>query len=83
MVPHVTNEIKDSWENVAQQEDADIVIIEIGGTVGDMENELYLEAARQMMSEEETYMIHTTLVPYLETTGEQKTKPTQHSVKSS
>jgi len=54
MVPHVTNEIKDSWENVAQQEDADIVIIEIGGTVGDMENELYLEAARQMMSEEET-----------------------------
>jgi CTP synthase len=82
MVPHVTNEIKDSWENVAQQEDADIVIIEIGGTVGDMENELYLEAARQMMSEEETYMIHTTLVPYLETTGEQKTKPTQHSVKA-
>lgn len=82
MVPHVTDEIKESWKNVAEEEDADIVIIEIGGTVGDMENELYLEAARQMMSEEETYLIHTTLVPYLETTGEQKTKPTQHSVKA-
>jgi len=82
MVPHVTDEIKDSWKNVAEEEDADIVIIEIGGTVGDMENELYLEAARQMMSKEETYLIHTTLVPYLETTGEQKTKPTQHSVKA-
>lgn len=82
MVPHVTDEIKDSWRDVAEEEDADIVIIEIGGTVGDMENELYLEAARQMMSEEETYLIHTTLVPYLETTGEQKTKPTQHSVKA-
>lgn len=82
MVPHVTDEIKDSWKNVAEEEDADIVIIEIGGTVGDMENELYLEAARQMRSEEETYLIHTTLVPYLETTGEQKTKPTQHSVKA-
>jgi len=82
MVPHVTDEIKDSWKNVAEEEDADIVIIEIGGTVGDMENELYLEAARQIMSEGETYLIHTTLVPYLETTGEQKTKPTQHSVKA-
>lgn len=82
MVPHVTDEIKESWRLVAEEEDADIVIIEIGGTVGDMENELYLEAARQMMSEEDTYLIHTTLVPYLETTGEQKTKPTQHSVKA-
>lgn len=82
MVPHVTDKIKDSWKTVAEEEEADIVIIEIGGTVGDMENELYLEAARQMISEEETYLIHTTLVPYLETTGEQKTKPTQHSVKA-
>lgn len=82
MVPHVTDKIKDSWRDVAEKEDADIVIIEVGGTVGDMENELYLEAARQMRSEEETYLIHTTLVPYLETTGEQKTKPTQHSVKA-
>jgi CTP synthase len=82
MVPHVTDEIKNSWKDVAEEENADIVIIEIGGTVGDMENELYLEAARQMNSEEETYLIHTTLVPYLETTGEQKTKPTQHSAKA-
>lgn len=84
MVPHVTNEIKQDWRGVAQQEEADIVIVEIGGTVGDIENMLYLEAARQIRGElpaEETYLIHTTLVPYLETTGEQKTKPTQHSVK--
>ncbi len=82
MVPHVTDEIKDWWRNIATEEDADIVIVEVGGTVGDMENQFYLEAARQMRGEEETYLIHTTLVPYLETTGEQKTKPTQHSVKA-
>lgn len=84
MVPHVTDEIKDNWKNSAEEEDADVVIIEIGGTVGDMENQFYLESARQMRSElpeDETYLIHTTLVPFLETTGEQKTKPTQHSVK--
>ncbi|PSH01762.1 MAG: CTP synthetase [Nanohaloarchaea archaeon SW_10_44_10] len=84
MVPHVTDEIKNSWKESAEEEDTDIVIIEIGGTVGDMENQFYLEAARQMRSElpeEDTYLIHTTLVPYLETTGEQKTKPTQHSVR--
>lgn len=82
MVPHVTGEIKGWWKRVAEQEDADVVIVEIGGTVGDMENELYLEAARQMRSQDDTFIIHTTLVPYLETTGEQKTKPTQHSVKA-
>lgn len=85
MVPHVTDEIKQWWTENASNSDADIVIIEIGGTVGDMENQFYLEAARQMRSElpeENTYLIHTTLVPYLETTGEQKTKPTQHSVKA-
>ncbi len=81
MVPHVTNEIKEWWKRIAEEEDADIVIIEIGGTVGDMENQFYLEAARQMSSDD-TFLIHTTLVPYLETTGEQKTKPTQHSVKA-
>jgi CTP synthase len=83
MVPHVTDEIKDNWRESAK-EDTDVIIIEIGGTVGDMENQFYLEAARQMRSElpeNQTYLIHTTLVPYLETTGEQKTKPTQHSVK--
>jgi len=84
MVPHVTDEIKNSWKESAEEENTDTVIIEIGGTVGDMENQFYLEAARQMRSElpeEDTYLIHTTLVPYLETTGEQKTKPTQHSVR--
>jgi CTP synthase len=84
MVPHVTEQIRDTWEKSAEREDADIVIVEIGGTVGDIENMLYLETMRQMRSDlpdEDTFLIHTTLVPYLETTGEQKTKPTQHSVK--
>jgi len=84
MVPQVTDQIKDEWKNVAKQDGADIVIVEIGGTVGDIENMLYLEAVRQLRNElgdEGSYIIHTTLVPYLETTGEQKTKPTQHSVK--
>ncbi|MFB6099657.1 MAG: glutamine hydrolyzing CTP synthase [Candidatus Nanohalobium sp.] len=84
MVPHVTNQIRDNWEDSAEEEDADIVIVEVGGTVGDIENMLYLETVRQLRSElpdEDTFLIHTTLVPYLETTGEQKTKPTQHSVK--
>jgi len=84
MVPHVTNQIRKTWEQAAQKEDTDIVIVEVGGTVGDMENMFYLETIRQMRSElpdNQTYLIHTTLVPYLETTGEQKTKPTQHSVK--
>ncbi len=82
MVPHVTDEIKESFESIAEEEDADVMIIEIGGTVGDMENQFFLEAARQLRGEkDETFLIHTTLVPYLETTGEQKTKPTQHSIK--
>lgn len=85
MVPHVTDEIKNQWRSVAEEQEADVVVIEIGGTVGDIENMLYLEAVRQIQQEEDnsdTYLIHTTLVPYLETTGEQKTKPTQHSVKA-
>ncbi len=82
MVPHVTNEIITEWKTAVK--DSDIGIVEIGGTVGDIENMLYLEAVRQLMNDlpaEDTFLIHTTLVPYLETTGEQKTKPTQHSVK--
>lgn len=82
MVPHVTDKIKEEWK--AATDGSDIAIVEIGGTVGDIENMLYLEAVRQLRNElpdEDTYLIHTTLVPYLETTGEQKTKPTQHSVK--
>jgi CTP synthase len=84
MVPHITDEIKDSWKHAAEQKDADIVAVEVGGTVGDIENMLYLEAVRQLRSElptEDTFHIHATLVPFLDTTGEQKTKPTQHSVK--
>jgi len=84
MVPHVTDEIKDSWKKAANESEADIVAVEVGGTVGDIENMLYLEAVRQLRSElpdEDTFHIHATLVPFLETTGEQKTKPTQHSVK--
>lgn len=84
MVPHVTDEIKANWRKNAEDEDADIVIIEIGGTVGDIENMLYLEAVRQLRAElddSETFLIHATLVPHLQATGEQKTKPTQHSVK--
>jgi CTP synthase len=85
MVPHVTDHIKKIWRENAEEEDADIVIIEVGGTVGDMENQFYLESVRQLrneLPEEDTYLIHTTLVPFLETTGEQKTKPTQHSTKA-
>ncbi|MDY6761877.1 MAG: CTP synthase, partial [Candidatus Nanohaloarchaea archaeon] len=82
MVPHVTDEIKDRFRTIAEQEDADVVAVEIGGTVGDIENMIFLEAVRQLRQEEEdSVLIHTTLVPYLDTVGEQKTKPTQHSVK--
>jgi CTP synthase len=83
MVPHVTEEIKDRFHRVADEEDADIVMVEVGGTVGDMENMMYLEAIRQMRMQhsDDAALIHTTLVPYLDTVGEQKTKPTQHSVK--
>jgi len=84
MVPHVTDNIKKHFHENADESEADIVIVEIGGTVGDMENQFYLEAVRQMRNElpdSDTFLVHTTLVPYLETVGEQKTKPTQHSVK--
>jgi len=79
MVPHVTDHIKESMKKASNGED--VIAVEIGGTVGDLENMLYLEAARQILSEEDGVLVHTTLVPFLETTGEQKTKPTQHSVK--
>ncbi len=85
LIPHVTNHIKDKLRHIADSEDADIVIVEVGGTVGDIENELYLEAIRQMkqnLPEEDSVYIHLTLVPYLESVGELKTKPTQHSVNS-
>ncbi|MFB6203374.1 MAG: CTP synthase [Candidatus Nanohaloarchaea archaeon] len=84
MVPHVTEHMKQMMRENGEEEDADVIAVEIGGTVGDIENRVFLEAVRQLRSElpaEDTFLIHTTLVPYLETTGEQKTKPTQHSVK--
>ena len=65
MVPHVTDQIKEAWRENLKESGADIIVVEIGGTVGDMENQFYLEAARQIRSnlpKEDTYLIHTTLV---------------------
>ncbi|HKD15929.1 MAG TPA: CTP synthase [Candidatus Angelobacter sp.] len=82
VIPHVTNEIKAAMKKVAQ--DVDIAIVEIGGTVGDIESLPFLEAIRQMRQElgrDNTLFIHVTLVPWIGAAGELKTKPTQHSVK--
>ncbi|MBR0050482.1 MAG: CTP synthase, partial [Firmicutes bacterium] len=83
-IPHITDEIKKFIYNVGSHTDADVVITEIGGTVGDIEGQPFLEAARQVAIEqgrENTLFIHVTLVPYLKASGEHKSKPTQHSVK--
>jgi CTP synthase len=83
VVPHLTNEIKESIKRLGEGEEIDVVITEIGGTVGDIEGLPFLEAIRQMRLEEgpeNVIFIHLTLVPYVETAGELKTKPTQHSV---
>src|SRR5215472_12225563 len=82
VIPHVTNEIKNAMRKVAGT--ADITIVEIGGTVGDIESLPFLEAIRQMRQElgrENTVFVHLTLVPYIHAAQELKTKPTQHSVK--
>jgi CTP synthase len=84
VIPHITNEIKARIEAAASESDADIVITEIGGTVGDIESLPFLEAIRQARRDygyQNTLYIHNTLVPFLEAAGELKTKPTQHSVK--
>ena len=84
VIPHITDEIKGKLTDVAEDSDADVIITEIGGTVGDIESLPFLEAIRQARQDfgyENTLFIHNTLVPYLETTHELKTKPTQHSVK--
>ncbi|MBX5477007.1 MAG: CTP synthase [Clostridia bacterium] len=84
VIPHITNEIKRRIRRVAESSGAEIVIAEVGGTVGDIESLPYLEAIRQMkhdMGRQGVVYIHVTLVPYIEAAGEQKTKPTQHSVK--
>jgi len=82
VIPHVTNEIKTAMKKVSQ--DVDLVIVEIGGTVGDIESLPFIEAIRQMRQElgrDNTLFVHVTLVPYIAAAGELKTKPTQHSVK--
>ncbi|MCD6502861.1 MAG: CTP synthetase [Thermoplasmata archaeon] len=84
IIPHVTNEIKSLIRDVAENTEAEVVLIEIGGTVGDIESMPFLEAARQMFIEEgpeNVMFIHVTLVPQLSSTKELKTKPTQHSVR--
>jgi len=85
VIPHITDEIKRSIKLVGTSGEYDIVITEIGGTVGDIESLPYIEAVRQMKWEQglnNCVVIHLTLVPYLSATGEHKTKPTQHSVKT-
>jgi CTP synthase len=84
VIPHITNEIKEAVRAVAAQDMPDVVIVEIGGTVGDIESLPFLEAIRQMGNEEghgNAIYIHLTLVPYIAAAGELKTKPTQHSVR--
>lgn len=84
VVPHITDEIKRRYKLLGEQEDYDIVITEIGGTVGDIESLPYIEALRQLKWElppQDIIVLHLTLIPYLSASGELKTKPTQHSVK--
>lgn len=85
VVPHITNEIKERMQLLGKSGDYDIVITEIGGTVGDIESLPYIESVRQLvweLGENNGIVIHLTLVPYLAAAGELKTKPTQHSVKT-
>lgn len=84
VIPHITNEIKEQVLRVATESQADVIITEIGGTVGDIESQPFLEAIRQMkgdVGKGNVVYIHVTLVPYLQAANELKTKPTQHSVK--
>lgn len=85
VIPHVTNEIKECIRKIEKQDKYDIIITEIGGTIGDIESLPFIEAIRQMKYEDEgnnVLFIHLALIPYLSATGELKTKPTQHSVKA-
>ena len=84
VIPHITNEIKTAMKKLAEKTEADIVLVEIGGTVGDIESQPFLEAIRQMqydVGSENTLYVHVTFLPYLVASGELKTKPTQHSVR--
>ncbi len=84
VIPHITNEIKDRIQLASRQHDSDVVIVEVGGTVGDIEGQAYIEAIRQMrrdVGRANSLYIHVTLLPQLGATGELKTKPTQQSVR--
>jgi CTP synthase len=84
VIPHITNEIKERIYRLGKEDNADVVITEIGGTVGDIESLPFLEAIRQVKKEigrDDVLYLHVTLVPYIHAAGELKTKPTQHSVK--
>ncbi|MDD9138645.1 CTP synthase [Fructobacillus sp. CRL 2054] len=83
VIPHITNAIKDKIVKAGESKDADVVIVEVGGTVGDIESLPFIEALRQMKSDfgnDNVFYIHTSLIVYLRAAGEAKTKPTQHSV---
>jgi len=83
VVPHVTTEIKNKFKSLAEKSKAEVVIVEVGGTVGDIEGQPFLEAIRQMRKDvgrDNVLYIHVTLLPYLSSTEELKTKPTQHSI---
>ena len=84
VIPHITDEIKERITRVGKETDADVVITEIGGTVGDIESQPFMEAIRQLkgdLGKQNVFYLHCTLVPYIKTAGELKTKPTQHSLK--
>ena len=84
IIPHVTNEIRDWIKRVAHRSGADVCLVEVGGTVGDIESAPFLEAIRQLHREvghENLFLVHTSLVPVVGSVGEQKTKPTQHTVR--
>jgi CTP synthase len=84
VIPHITNEIKERICEVAAEHQPDVLVVEVGGTVGDIESQPFLEAIRQMRKDvgrQNALYIHVTLLPHIQTTGELKTKPTQHSVK--
>ncbi len=83
IIPHITNEIRNRWREIAEKEKADIVTIEIGGTVGDIENSWFVEAARQLKKEaghENVLYVHLTYVPFVKSVGQQKTKTAQRDV---
>ena len=85
VIPHITNEIKERMQLLGKTGEYDMVITEIGGTVGDIESLPYIESVRQLiwdLGKENALVIHLTLIPYLAAAGELKTKPTQHSVKT-